>query len=398
MKTPKKSFDRQRRTSLVPPQRFIPNRAVSSLLKFPHKAEFSQNYSFSDLLQLSLFPSNTVFCESPTIFSIGNSVHQTTRNPPKFPYKTLEAPGLKDDFYVDLLDWSSLNSLTVGLGNTICSWDASSSRLKKAIELPRDFISALKFSSAGYHLAVGTDKGSAIVFDTQTNQRVHCYSLKYGRIGTLSWNSSVLTAGTQAGAIVHFDARVPAPFKVIFVHDQEICKVKWSPSGRILATGSNDSSVNVWDLGSSKPTGHLVGHTSAVKAVDWSPYYSEILVTGGGTNDQSIRLWDTHCFSELYRVDSGSQVCGLLFSLNSNEIVSTHGYNQNSMSLWSGVNLQKQGTLAGHSKRVLFSCLSPSGETLVTGGGDETLKFWRLFPTHEFGVLNSNSLPISNLR
>lgn len=37
-------------------------------------------------------------------------------------------------------------------------------------------------------------------------------------------------------------------------------------------------------------------------------------------------------------------------------------------------------TLTGHSSRVLFLAMSPSGETIVTGAGDETLRFWNVFP------------------
>lgn len=34
----------------------------------------------------------------------------------------------------------------------------------------------------------------------------------------------------------------------------------------------------------------------------------------------------------------------------------------------------------GHTSRVLFLAMSPDGETIVTGAGDETLRFWNVFP------------------
>ena len=34
----------------------------------------------------------------------------------------------------------------------------------------------------------------------------------------------------------------------------------------------------------------------------------------------------------------------------------------------------------GHTSRVLFLAMSPDGETIVTGAGDETLRFWNAFP------------------
>jgi len=42
--------------------------------------------------------------------------------------------------------------------------------------------------------------------------------------------------------------------------------------------------------------------------------------------------------------------------------------------------MKKLATLTGHSYRVLYLAASPDGQTIVTGAGDETLRFWNLFP------------------
>lgn len=42
--------------------------------------------------------------------------------------------------------------------------------------------------------------------------------------------------------------------------------------------------------------------------------------------------------------------------------------------------MQKLATLTGHTYRVLYLAMSPDGSTIVTGAGDETLRFWNLFP------------------
>lgn len=38
-------------------------------------------------------------------------------------------------------------------------------------------------------------------------------------------------------------------------------------------------------------------------------------------------------------------------------------------------------TLTGHTMRVLYLAMSPDGQTIVTGAGDETLRFWNVFPS-----------------
>mmetsp|Transcript_5217 Transcript_5217/g.4404 ORF Transcript_5217/g.4404 Transcript_5217/m.4404 type:complete len:89 (-) Transcript_5217:150-416(-) len=69
-----------------------------------------------------------------------------------------------------------------------------------------------------------------------------------------------------------------------------------------------------------------------------------------------------------------------MFSKNVNELVSTHGYSQNQIILWKYPTMNKVVTLTGHTYRVLYLAMSPDGETIVTGAGDETLRFWKVFP------------------
>ena len=65
---------------------------------------------------------------------------------------------------------------------------------------------------------------------------------------------------------------------------------------------------------------------------------------------------------------------------NVNEIVSTHGYSQNQIVVWRYPTMSKLATLTGHTLRVLYLAVSPDGQTIVTGAGDETLRFWNVFP------------------
>lgn len=69
-----------------------------------------------------------------------------------------------------------------------------------------------------------------------------------------------------------------------------------------------------------------------------------------------------------------------MFAKNVNELVSTHGYSMNQICLWKYPTMEKIADLYGHTSRVLFLASNPTGDTIVTGAGDETLRFWKLFP------------------
>lgn len=91
-------------------------------------------------------------------------------------------------------------------------------------------------------------------------------------------------------------------------HQQEVCGLKWSPSGNQLASGGNDNLLHIWQQGQERPLHTLTAHQAAVKALAWCPFQSNLLATGGGTADRSIKFWNTHTGALLNSIDTGSQV------------------------------------------------------------------------------------------
>lgn len=53
----------------------------------------------------------------------------------------------------------------------------------------------------------------------------------------------------------------------------------------------------------------MTAHAAAVKALAWCPFQSNLLASGGGTADRSIKFWNTHTGALLNSIDTGSQVC-----------------------------------------------------------------------------------------
>jgi cell division cycle 20-like protein 1 (cofactor of APC complex) len=137
-----------------------------------------------------------------------------------------------------------------------------------------------------------------------------------------------------------------------------------------LASGGNDNKLYVWNNRSSIPISKFNSHTAAVKAIAWNPNLHGLLASGGGSQDRTIRFWNTLTNTQVDSIDTGSQVCNLLFSTVTNELVSTHGYSQNEIIVWKYPSLEKISTLTGHTSRVLYLAMNPKGETIVTGAGD----------------------------
>ncbi|KXJ05464.1 Fizzy-related protein-like, partial [Exaiptasia diaphana] len=66
------------------------------------------------------------------------SPRKSTRKISKIPFKVLDAPDLQDDFYLNLVDWSAQNILSVGLGTCVYLWSACTSQVTKLCDLSGD--------------------------------------------------------------------------------------------------------------------------------------------------------------------------------------------------------------------------------------------------------------------
>ncbi|KAK7387396.1 hypothetical protein VNO78_28164 [Psophocarpus tetragonolobus] len=325
---------------------------------------------------------------SPSILGHNNAFSSTPppkppRKVPKTPHKVLDAPSLQDDFYLNLVDWSSQNVLAVGLGTCVYLWSASNSKVTKLCDLgPYDGVCSLQWTREGSFISIGTNLGQVQIWDGTQCKKVRTMGGHQTRTGVLSWNSRILASGSRDRNILQHDMRVSSDFVSKLVgHKSEVCGLKWSCDDRELASGGNDNQLLVWNQHSQQPVLRLTEHTAAVKAIAWSPHQNSLLVSGGGTADRCIRFWNTTNGHQLNCVDTGSQVCNLAWSKNVNELVSTHGYSQNQIMVWKYPSLGKVATLTGHSMRVLYLAMSPDGQTIVTGAGDETLRFWNVFPS-----------------
>lgn len=77
----------------------------------------------------------------------------------KTPYKVLDAPGLQDDFYQDILDWSSKDIIAIALSSSLYFWSnkESENNVVKVSEAPENSIySSLKWNTSGQFLSTGT--------------------------------------------------------------------------------------------------------------------------------------------------------------------------------------------------------------------------------------------------
>ena len=174
---------------------------------------------------------------------------------------------------------------------------------------------------------------------------------------------------TEARAALYEALTVPRMETVFIGHSGRVELVIFSPDGRYILTGSNDSTARLWDS-----TGALIailgGHRDGVVAADFSPDVRRIVTAG---EDGTVRFWDEE--GNLLMASDGhmSDINSVSFSRDGRRVVtaSDDGLAQ----LWDREG-QLLETLAGDAGAVNSAYFSPDGERILTAHWDRVAQLW----------------------
>ena len=125
----------------------------------------------------------------------------------------LDAPALQDDYYLNLIDWSTQNYLAVGLASSVYLWNASNSKVTKLCDLGiSDSATSVSWALKGPEFALGTNSGEVQIWDVTKMKRLRILHGHTNRVGAIAWNSTILSTGSRDKTILHRDLRVNTSF------------------------------------------------------------------------------------------------------------------------------------------------------------------------------------------
>ena len=235
---------------------------------------------------------------------------------------------------------------------TIKLWNLETGRKIRTITGHSDSVHALAISPDGKILASGSNDKTVRLWNLETGKEIRTIT------GHSSWVRSVAISRFSIGSENDNDSN-------------------------ILASGSTDKTIKVWNLSTGKLIHTLKGHTQSVTSLAMSPGAkgdSPILISGSA--DRSIKIWDLST-GELVRNLEGHTQSITSLAINpanrlSNNKTFASGSTDRTIKIWNRSTGELISTLSNDGEAVSSLAYSWDGKTIVSGGEDKTIKIWRL--------------------
>jgi WD40 repeat protein len=248
----------------------------------------------------------------------------------------------------------------------------------------RSPVLAMDFSPAGRLLATASDSG-ALLWDTTAIPPAPIATLEDNSlVPTVAFSSDggLLAMGMERYASIWNLKRTrPVLLTSLTVREAPVGAVRFSPDGRVLATGSDDGSVRLWDIGDpTQPSvaAEVIEHSAAVLGVAFSPD-GRVLVTAG--DDCVAMLWDVSDAARPFSVgaltDHLASVFAVAFSPDGRLLATA----SESLRLW---NMNDPGQprllaeLSHNGGLVGAAAFSPDSRMMATGDENSAARIWDL--------------------
>ncbi|KAJ5710017.1 hypothetical protein N7493_009609 [Penicillium malachiteum] len=200
-------------------------------------------------------------------------------------------------------------------------------------------------------------------------------------------DGQIIASGSSDMTVRLWDAKTGQELQTLQSHSYFVQSVAFSPDGQIIASGSADNTIKLWGTKTGQELQTFL-HFDPVKSVAFSPD-GQIIASGLVIN--IIKLWDIKNQElQIPALRSSSHWIISITFYSDGQIVAS-GSSDGTIKLWDTKTSKELQILQGHSESVSSVAFSPDGQIIVSGSYDRTIKFWDSGTGQELHTIQGHS-------